>query len=83
LPFFREIVEDEEFISGKLDTGFIARFNERKKPKEIDQTEQDLALIAAALAYTGKQTANQTDANVQTASRWAMAGRMALLQNRL
>ena len=30
LPFFREIVRDEEFIAGKLDTGFIARFNERR-----------------------------------------------------
>src|SRR5688500_5958549 len=31
LPFFREIMEDEEFIAGNLDTGFIAGFNERKK----------------------------------------------------
>ena len=30
LPFFREVVRDEEFISGRLDTGFIARFNERR-----------------------------------------------------
>ena len=27
LPFFREIVRDEEFQSGRLDTGFITRFN--------------------------------------------------------
>ena len=33
LPFFREIVEDEEFIAGKLDTGFIERFNEAEKSK--------------------------------------------------
>ena len=85
LPFFREIVEDEEFIAGKLDTGFIARFNERKKPKEVDETELDLALIAAALAYGGKQNSNtnQTKTDVPTLSRWAMAGRMALLENRL
>ncbi|HSP62507.1 MAG TPA: acetyl-CoA carboxylase biotin carboxylase subunit [Pyrinomonadaceae bacterium] len=31
LPFFREIVRDEEFIAGHLDTGFISRFNERKE----------------------------------------------------
>src|SRR5216684_2052414 len=30
LPFFREIVRDEEFIAGRLDTGFISRFNERR-----------------------------------------------------
>ena len=30
LPFFREIVRDDEFIAGRLDTGFISRFNERR-----------------------------------------------------
>src|SRR5437868_9508401 len=35
LPFFREIVEDEEFIAGKLDTGFIERFKERPTKTEI------------------------------------------------
>ena len=85
LPFFREIVEDEEFIEGRLDTGFIQRFNERKKPKTIDETERDLALIAAALAYGGKQSTStgQIETKSETAGRWAMAGRLALHQNRL
>ena len=26
IPFFREVMEDEEFVAGKLDTGFIERF---------------------------------------------------------
>jgi acetyl/propionyl-CoA carboxylase alpha subunit len=30
LPFFREVVRDEEFIAGRLDTGFIERFNQRR-----------------------------------------------------
>jgi acetyl-CoA carboxylase biotin carboxylase subunit len=30
LPFFREVMRDEEFISGQLDTGFIERFNRRR-----------------------------------------------------
>ncbi len=30
LPFFREVIRDEEFIAGRLDTGFITRFNERR-----------------------------------------------------
>lgn len=82
LPFFREIVEDEEFIEGKLDTGFISRFNERKKPKVPDETERDMALIACGLAYGGKQNTKQIQTNVPSVSRWAMAGRMALHENR-
>jgi acetyl-CoA carboxylase, biotin carboxylase subunit len=83
LPFFREVMEDAEFIEGNLDTGFINRFNERKKAKEIDETEKDLALIAAALAFSDKQKpANQNQTSNQKPSRWAMSGRTAMYNNR-
>ncbi|MCY7375837.1 MAG: acetyl-CoA carboxylase biotin carboxylase subunit [Pyrinomonadaceae bacterium] len=84
LPFIREIVEDEEFIAGNLDTGFITGFNERRKAKKVDETMRDLAIIAAALANGGKQkTLNEVNKTEQNASRWAMAGRMAAHQNRI
>jgi acetyl-CoA carboxylase biotin carboxylase subunit len=85
LPFFREIVEDEEFIDGKLDTGFISRFNERKKEKEIDETTRDMALIATALAYSDKQASpneKAVNASEKTPSRWVLAGRAGVNQNR-
>src|SRR4029434_1807144 len=49
LSFFREVVKDEEFISGHLDTGFIARFNERRGAANdsASEVESDLAAIAA------------------------------------
>ena len=58
LPFFREVVRDEEFVSGQLDTGFIARFNERRATHEQreSQVEADLAVIAAALSYVQNAT---------------------------
>ncbi len=84
LPFFREIMEDEVFISGKLDTGFISAYNERKSEKETDKTKNDLALIAAALSYSETQnvvtvTNNNAD---KTKNRWALAGRIAVHRNR-
>jgi acetyl-CoA carboxylase biotin carboxylase subunit len=79
LPFFRRIMEDEEFIEGKLDTGFIERFNERKKPHQISDEARDMALIAAALGYPGaKPAAAQGGQPVSGPSRWALAGRAAL-----
>jgi acetyl-CoA carboxylase biotin carboxylase subunit len=66
LPFFREIIRDEEFISGHLDTGFISRFFERRAAAaaassgansstdaldEAERTRRDVAAIAAALDY--------------------------------
>ena len=84
LPFFQEVMEDEEFVKGELDTGFIGRFNERKKEIEISQTETDMALIASVLAFADKQKAVSGVAAKQdsTSSRWAIAGRMNSFTNR-
>jgi acetyl-CoA carboxylase biotin carboxylase subunit len=83
LPFFREIMEDEEFIAGRLDTGFIGRFNERKKQAEIPREVADMALIAASLAYSGKTAISPSAEAAPAPSRWAIAGRVALHQNRI
>jgi acetyl-CoA carboxylase biotin carboxylase subunit len=85
LAFFREIVEDEEFIAGNLDTGFITRFNERKKKREIDEEARDLTLVASALAFSNNRNSTVKDNGKaeKTVNRWAIAGRMASFQNRL
>jgi len=92
LPFFRELVRDGEFIAGQLDTGFISRFNERRKafpsrtePRDEDGTRnRDLALIAAALRLATIQ--REMSLNHQPASeaenRWRVAGRLAQLDSR-
>jgi acetyl-CoA carboxylase biotin carboxylase subunit len=87
LPFFREIVRDEEFIAGQLDTGFIARFNERLETTRASaseiaggQTQQDIALIAAAVHYTRLQKeASSRPLTAITESRWKMSGRTSAL----
>ncbi len=79
LPFFREVVGDEEFVAGRLDTGFIARFNERHgAPVEPPQEHVDLAAFAAAIHYAR----TQQPAFVQPGSngRWKMAARAAGLR---
>jgi len=82
LSFFRAVVKDEEFVAGRLDTGFIPRFNERssRQPEWDSVIESDLALIAAALHYTKHQRRNALQ-TVAT-SRWKMAGRAAILDGR-
>jgi acetyl-CoA carboxylase biotin carboxylase subunit len=84
LPFFREIVRDEEFKQRRLDTGFIARFNERRKaalPAEKDQEQQDMAVIAAALRYATlrKQAAAGGTIEQPRMNRWKMSGRTEIL----
>ena len=86
LPFFREIVRDEEFQSGRLDTGFISRFNQRRvaAAKEPDQEERDMAMIAAAIHYVAlrKHAAAGHPVSAAQQSRWKMSGRKSLLDGR-
>jgi acetyl-CoA carboxylase biotin carboxylase subunit len=86
LPFFREIVRDEEFIAGRLDTGFIARFQERRgtavpavgpHAQDVRAAEQDMAIIAAALAYGRAQRKASPDHKPSELSKWKLAGRAA------
>ena len=90
LPFFREIVRDEEFKSGRLDTGFISRFNQRREAARAggdrrDQQMEDMSVIAAAIHYvtlrkeaaTGPQSSEKDREN-----RWKMSGRLALADGR-
>jgi acetyl-CoA carboxylase biotin carboxylase subunit len=81
LPFFRDIVRDDEFVAGRLDTGFISGFYERREKAGVeagDPVEQDLAIIAGALHYAKQQraaVANRPSAN-EVESRWKMSGRV-------
>jgi acetyl-CoA carboxylase, biotin carboxylase subunit len=88
LPFFRQIVSDEEFIAGRLDTGFIGRFQERQSHAEAADKESgtklvDMALIAAALHYSELQK-HSVPANGDTKiqNRWKLSGRDAALNAR-
>ena len=92
LSFFREIVCDEEFKSGRLDTDFISRFNERRqgfraaeseKRDPEQQIRQDVALIAAAIHYAKLQRdASFSQSPADSQSRWKMSGRASLLDAR-
>ncbi len=89
LPFFRQIIRDDEFISGRLDTGFIPRFNERNRSAsavegdEEAAMDRDVAIIAAALAYAEAQHAARSNHQSQPSSKWKMAGRAAGIKQTL
>ena len=79
LPFFREVMIDEEFVAGTLDTGFIDRFNERRPRATEDQVTSDLAAVAAAVAHSRRITGlTSSSNNVPKPSCWVLSGRAAL-----
>jgi acetyl-CoA carboxylase biotin carboxylase subunit len=83
LSFFREVIRDQEFIEGKLDTGFIARFNDRRVARQENGDTTiagDIAIIAAALSYS-RAASNPPAARIAPQSRWKMTGRISSLNN--
>ncbi|HEX7315903.1 MAG TPA: acetyl-CoA carboxylase biotin carboxylase subunit [Pyrinomonadaceae bacterium] len=92
LPFFREVMRDEEFVAGRLDTSFIARFNERRAaaastdnaPSDEETARRDIATIAAALRYSEPaRNGSQPNAPAAAPSRWKLSGRDALHRSRM
>jgi len=86
LPFFREVLRDQEFIEAKLDTGFISRFNERRAHTTRGAegtTEPDIAIIAAALAYNDAAVGSQLTQTAAPPSNWKMSGRVSSIKNAL
>ncbi len=83
LSFFREVARDAEFVEGKLDTGFIARFNERRTVEDPPEEHVDLAMIAAAIHHSRNQQPvfMQTGSASASDGRWKMAGRAAGLRS--
>jgi acetyl-CoA carboxylase, biotin carboxylase subunit len=84
LPFFREIIQDQEFIDGNLDTGFIPRWQERRKKTEVSAIVNDLSVIAAVLQQKSEKANLPVESTTETGkqSKWAIAGRSAALNSR-
>lgn len=82
LPFFREIMEDPEFVAGKLDTSFIERFKERRKERHPETGTNDMALVAAALAELNRKAVGTPTAqpNSIKLNDWVMSARIPNVQ---
>lgn len=81
LSFFREIMDDAEFIEGEVDTGFIPRFYDRRKISADDAAAADVSLIAASLAYQ-KSVSQKAESQDPGQSRWEVMGRLARLNRK-
>ncbi len=82
LPFFREVIRDEDFIAGRIDTGFIEAWQKRKSAAQSDQRTADMAAVAAALAFSSASTP-AAPASADKESQWAVAGRRAAVNGHL
>ncbi len=83
IPFFEEVLEDDEFQRGEIDTGYIGRFIERKKLRSVETDGEiiDQDIVAAIVAAQNfMQKSAHVDVTVKRTSRWKTAGRLAALK---
>jgi acetyl/propionyl-CoA carboxylase alpha subunit len=81
IPFFRAVVQSEEFRRGEFDTGFIDRFlkglaNENLSRDEQEITLEDVALIASVL-HARASVVRELRSPSATESRWKLHARLA------
>jgi acetyl-CoA carboxylase biotin carboxylase subunit len=76
LPFFAELMRDERWKAGDLDTGFLEGFFRRRQREPENEASMIAAVLAAAeSARNGKAPEQRKDV-----SRWRAAGAQALLK---
>jgi len=76
LPFFIDVMEDEEFRAGRIDTGFIEGWKRRRFDRDPEREEKDLAVIAAAFDLANRRRPPSSSSHT-TVSKWAIEGRRA------
>jgi acetyl-CoA carboxylase biotin carboxylase subunit len=79
IPFFAWVLEDEDFVAGRFDTGFIDRKLGARNGKPLraaDAEHEEFAAIAAAIAQIARAPAAATP----EPSRWRSTGRVEALR---
>jgi acetyl-CoA carboxylase biotin carboxylase subunit len=80
IAFFREILDDPEFLAGNLSTEFVADFLTRRRNPSKPSPELDMAVALAALAHFQSTRERATRAPKVDASRWLSEGRGQILR---
>ncbi len=82
LGFLEGLLSDQEWMEGRLSTGFVDEFLSRHKPARVPRPPLiDALATAAALAYRFSAHGGVVDAATEAGSAWKVSGRGALLHN--
>jgi acetyl-CoA carboxylase biotin carboxylase subunit len=78
IAFFRQILEDEEFRAGHLQTNFVDEFLARRKPAAPPPELESVAALVAA--FHSKRSAARAENGQAPRSRWLEIGRREALR---
>ena len=78
LGLFRDIIADDDFRAGNLDTGFLDRFLKDRSRVRVagdNPSLSDLAAVAAALQLAGQVATSRESSSTRQKGRWKYIGR--------
>ena len=75
IAFFREVLDDSEFRMGRLHTGFLAAFMDRRKVSRKDAELDIIVALAAAEHYRKHRSSAEAADGGSPASPWLLEGR--------
>jgi acetyl-CoA carboxylase, biotin carboxylase subunit len=78
LGFFREVLDDPEFASARLDTGFIERWTSRRRQRR--EPPEELMAVAALVAALDARSKSPRPVDARPQSLWLAEGRERLLR---
>jgi acetyl-CoA carboxylase biotin carboxylase subunit len=75
IPFFRRVLEDPDFVAGRLDTGFIDRVLAAglMQDEPLSEEEEHVALLAALL--DAERNSGSKQSTPRASNGWKQAGR--------
>jgi acetyl-CoA carboxylase biotin carboxylase subunit len=79
LPFFRELLEDDQFREGNIHTGFIADFFGRRQPAPQPSEKIQMTIALAAASHV-KNRQQEISGEKHGDTRWLAEGRSDLLR---
>jgi acetyl-CoA carboxylase, biotin carboxylase subunit len=88
IPFFKAVLDDPEFRSGEVDTGFIDRYFARRAAVPPTETADKLsqaeiaAVLVAAFDFARQQAKPPAQLEQLARSQWKLAGRLAARGNK-
>ena len=78
--FFRDVLADEDFTAGRIDTGFIARWLDRQPPVSQSAEDHERVAVLAAVVHSARRSQERAARPAANGSAWKILGKRSMLR---
>ena len=78
--FFRDVLLDEDFTAGRIDTGFIARWLERRSSDSQSPEDHERVAVLTAAVHSARRSRELASHPSTNGSAWKILGKRSMLR---